>query len=70
MEYLGSRKQHQEDELDAFFKSMATSMRKMPAHTKAKLKFKIHELVHMAEMESMYEASGSSSASEFEYTYL
>lgn len=69
MEYLNSRKHHQEDELDAFFKSMASSMRKMPEHTKAKLKFKIHELVHRAEMEAMYEASGSSLGSEFEYTF-
>ncbi len=49
MEYLSSRKHHQEDELDAFFKSMAS--------TKAKLKCKIHELVYRAEMETMYEAS-------------
>ncbi|KAL7379593.1 hypothetical protein ABVT39_002008 [Epinephelus coioides] len=59
LEYLEGRKQQQEDELDTFFKSMATSMRKMPENTRAMLKFKIHELVHRAEMETMYQMHSS-----------
>ncbi|XP_041946920.1 uncharacterized protein LOC121708387 [Alosa sapidissima] len=56
VDYLEGRKK-EEDDLDLFFKSMATRMRKMPLHIRCKLKFRIHEMVHRAEMETMFTSS-------------
>ncbi|KAJ8364988.1 hypothetical protein SKAU_G00138190 [Synaphobranchus kaupii] len=53
-EYLMQRaSQRVEDDLDLFFCSMATTVRKMPEHVKIDLKFKINEIVHRAKMELM-----------------
>ncbi|KAJ8375483.1 hypothetical protein SKAU_G00060630 [Synaphobranchus kaupii] len=53
-EYLMQRaSQRVEDDLNLFFRSMATTVRKMPEHVKIDLKLKIHEIVHRAEMELM-----------------
>jgi hypothetical protein len=43
----------EDDELDHFFKSIASTVRKMPPRKIAEVKLFIHQAVHLAEMESL-----------------
>lgn len=42
------------DEIDLFLKSMASTIRKLPARKRADVRFQIHNIVHQAEMECLY----------------
>jgi len=43
-----------QDDVDLFLMSMAESIRKLPARKRAEVKFKIHSIVHEAEMQSCF----------------
>ncbi|MES1922383.1 hypothetical protein MHBO_003891 [Bonamia ostreae] len=42
------------DDVDLFLQPMVGTIRKLPARQRAEVKFKIHEVVHKAEMSCMY----------------
>lgn len=42
------------DDVDLFLQSMAASIRKLPAHQRAAVKYKIHGIVHEAEMQCSF----------------
>lgn len=45
-----------DDDTDQFMKAMATSIRKLPPRVRAEVKYKIHGLVHDAEMTHLFPA--------------
>ena len=45
------KREEKRDDVDLFLQSMATTIRKLPARTRAEVKFKIHSIVHEAEMQ-------------------
>ena len=49
-----STKPKEEDDVDKFLGSMAATMKKFPERVKAEVKFKIHQIIHQAEMDVMY----------------
>ena len=48
-----SQNKQAEDDIDQFFRSMAHSVRKLSSIRRAEVKFKIHQIVHDAEMEHL-----------------
>ncbi|XP_007247184.3 uncharacterized protein LOC103025277 [Astyanax mexicanus] len=48
-----------EDDQEPFLKSMSIIMKRLPQSVRAEVKFRIHELVHRAEMKHLYEQTDS-----------
>ena len=48
--------EEKQDDVDLFLQSMAGTIRKLPAHERAEVKFKIHSIVHEAEMQCCFPA--------------
>ena len=80
LKYLKSRKTSAEepDEISEFFNSMPTTVRKFPEMQKVAVKFKIHQVVHEAEMGILFgqehsqhqiEMPGEHANSQFLLTY-
>lgn len=44
-----------QDDLEPFLKSMSITMKRLPESVRAELKFRIHEMVHRAEMKHLFE---------------
>ena len=51
------RNQEAEDEDDIFFRSMAVACKKLPPRAKSSVKFKIHKIIHEAELETFDQSS-------------
>lgn len=45
------------DEIDHFFSCMASILRRLPERTRSKIKFKIHKIVHEAEIQALRPSS-------------
>ncbi|KAL6456242.1 hypothetical protein MHYP_G00347850 [Metynnis hypsauchen] len=48
-----------QDDLEPFLKSMSIIMKRLPESVRAEVKFRIHELVHRAEMKHLYEQTNA-----------
>ncbi|KAI4899427.1 hypothetical protein NFI96_019590 [Prochilodus magdalenae] len=48
-----------QDDLEPFLKSMSIIMKRLPESVRAEVKFRIHELVHRAEMKHLYEQTNT-----------
>ncbi|XP_066500906.1 uncharacterized protein [Hoplias malabaricus] len=55
-------KNQDQDDLEPFLRSMAIIVKRLPESVRAEVKFRIHELVHRAEMKHLYDQSNTQNA--------